>query len=117
MDHTQQNGKADIAGSQAASGAARDKLMDGLKTAIGEAETYINDASAQVSDTASEVRSRFEDTLRTAKTDLRKLEDSVIARSRDVAKSADAYVHDNPWRAVTLGATLGVIVGLLIARK
>jgi ElaB/YqjD/DUF883 family membrane-anchored ribosome-binding protein len=117
MDQSQQNGKADIAGSQAASGAARDKLMDELKNAIGEAETWLKDAASQESIVPSETRARFDDTLRTAKSDLRKLEDSVIARSRDVAKSADAYVHDNPWRAVTLGATLGVIVGLLIARK
>ena len=117
MDHTLQNGKADIAGSQAASGAARDKLMDELKNAIGEAETWLMDAASQESIVPSETRARFDDTLRTAKSDLRKLEDSVIARSCDAARSVDAYVHDNPWKAASLGAALGVIVGLLIARK
>jgi ElaB/YqjD/DUF883 family membrane-anchored ribosome-binding protein len=117
MDHTQQNGTGEIADSQAASGAARDKLMDELKNAIGEAETWLKDAASQESIVPSETRARFDDTLRTARTDLRKLEDSIIGHSRDAAKAADAYVHDNPWRSVTLGATLGVIVGLLISRK
>jgi ElaB/YqjD/DUF883 family membrane-anchored ribosome-binding protein len=116
MDQTHQNGNG-ISNGQAASGAARDKLMDGLKTAIGEAETYINDASAQVSDTASEVRSRFEDTLRTAKTDLRKLEDSVIARSHEVAETANVYVSEHPWKSVGLGAAIGVLLGVLISRR
>jgi ElaB/YqjD/DUF883 family membrane-anchored ribosome-binding protein len=116
MDQTHQNGNG-ISNGQGASGAARDKLMDGLKTAIGEAETYINEAGEQVSSTASEVRSRFEDTLRTAKTDLRKLEDSVIARSHEVAETANVYVRDNPWKSVGLGAAVGVIVGMLISRK
>ena len=116
MDQTHQNGNG-VSNGQAASGAARDKLMDGLKTAIGEAEHYLSDAGEQVSDKASEVRARFEDTLRTAKTDLRKLEDSVIARSHEVAQSADIYVRDNPWTAVGVGAAVGVIVGLLMSRR
>jgi ElaB/YqjD/DUF883 family membrane-anchored ribosome-binding protein len=117
MDQNQQNGKDEIAGSQAASGAARDRLMDELKNAIGEAETWLKDASSQESIVPSETRARFDDTLRTARSDLRKLEDSAIARGRAAAKSADAYVHDNPWKSVSLGAALGVIVGMLIARK
>lgn len=117
MDHTEQNGKDAVADSQAASGVARDKLMDGLKNAIGEAESWLQDSVEHEGKPASEARARFDDTLRTARTDLRKLEDSVVGYSRDAAKSADAYVHDNPWQAVTLSATLGVLVGLLIARR
>jgi ElaB/YqjD/DUF883 family membrane-anchored ribosome-binding protein len=117
MDHTQQNGKDEIAGSQAASGAARDKLMDELKNAIGEAETWLKDAASQESIVPSETRARFDDTLRTARIDLRKLEDSIIGRSRDAAIATDAYVHENPWKAVSLGAAVGIIVGMLISRK
>ena len=116
MDQTHQNGNG-VSNGQAASGAAREKLMDGLKTAIGEAENYLSDAGEQASGTASEVRARFEDTLRTARSDLRKLEDSVIARSHEIAQSADVYVRDNPWRAVGLGAAVGVLVGIWASRR
>ena len=117
MDQTPKNGTSDISDSQAASSAARDKLVDGLKNAIGEAETWLSDAAEQGENAVSETRARFDETLRTAKSDLRKLEDSAIAHGRAAAKTADAYVQDNPWKAVSLGAALGVIVGLLIARK
>ena len=116
MDQTHQNGNG-VSNGQAASGAAREKLMDGFKTAIGEAEHYLSDAGEQVGGTASEVRARFEDTLRTARSDLRKLEDSVIARSHEIAQSADVYVRDNPWKAVGLGAAAGVLLGVLITRR
>jgi len=117
MEQNQQNGKADIADSQAAGGAARGKLMDELNNAIGQAETWLKDAASQESIAPSESRERFEDTLQTAKSDLRKLEESVIARGRDAAQSASIYVHDNPWKSVGLGAAMGVIVGMLIARQ
>ena len=116
MDQTHQNGNG-VSNGQAASGAAREKLMDGLKSAIGEAEHYLSDAAGQVGGTASEVRARFEDTLRTARSDLRKLEDSVIARSHEITQSADVYVRDNPWKAVGLGAAVGVLLGVLITRR
>jgi ElaB/YqjD/DUF883 family membrane-anchored ribosome-binding protein len=117
MDPTQQNGKDAVSDSQSASGAARDKLMSELKNAIGEAETWLKDAASQESIVPSETRERFDDTLRTARSDLRKLEDSLIARSRGAAQATNVYVHDNPWKAVSLGAALGVIVGMLIARR
>lgn len=90
---------------------ARDKLMDELTHTISEAEKWL------ASGVSAETRARFDDALTTAKTDLRKLEDSLIAHSRDAAASVDTYVQDNPWRAVGVGAAIGVIVGLLIARK
>jgi ElaB/YqjD/DUF883 family membrane-anchored ribosome-binding protein len=121
MDPTpQHNSKDSVVDSQAHSSAARDKLMSELKAAIGEAENWLNDANGQPAPEASEAsqtRARFDDTLRTARSDLRKLEDSVIARSRSAAESTNVYVHDNPWKSVVIGATLGVIVGMLVSRK
>jgi ElaB/YqjD/DUF883 family membrane-anchored ribosome-binding protein len=62
-------------------------------------------------------RARFDDTLRTAHSDLRKLEDSLLSHSRNAADSIDVYVRDNPWKAVGIGAALGVLAGVLISRK
>ena len=107
----------DITDSQAASTANRDKLIDGLKSSINEAEKWLEDSVDDVSEAASEARARFDDTLRTAITDLRKLEDSILAHSRDAAQSVDVYVRDNPWKAVTLSATIGLLAGVILSRK
>jgi ElaB/YqjD/DUF883 family membrane-anchored ribosome-binding protein len=121
MDQTQQNSKNgnpdQLAQSQAASGVARERLMEELKGAIGEAETWLDNSVKQGGEQLSEARSRFDDTLRTARIDLRKLEDSVMARGKVAAESAHVFVKDNPWKAVGLGAAIGVIAGMLISRK
>lgn len=112
------DGNGAMSDSQAANMAARDKLLNELKHAIDEAETWLKDAKTQKgAEYRTEIRDRFADTLRTAKTDLLKLEDSMLARTRIAAQTADVYVHDNPWKAVGLGAALGVIAGMLIGRK
>ena len=33
------------------------------------------------------------------------------------AKAADRYVRDNPWTAIGVAAGVGVLVGVLIARR
>jgi ElaB/YqjD/DUF883 family membrane-anchored ribosome-binding protein len=104
-----------ISDTKAASAAVRDRLMDDLQHTISEAEKWLEGATAP--EAGSEARSRFDDTLRTARDDLHKLEDSLLAHSRNAADTVNIYVHDNPWKAVTIGATLGLLAGVLISRK
>lgn len=96
---------------------ARERLMADLKQAVQEAETWLRNAAAANSDDLGMVKAKFEDTLRTAKRDLLKLEDNMLARGKMAAQATDHYVHDNPWKSVATGAAIGVIVGLLIARR
>ncbi|OTP78463.1 hypothetical protein PAMC26577_04690 [Caballeronia sordidicola] len=35
---------------------------------------------------------------------------------RAASDSADDFVHENPWKAITLAAVGGIIVGMLIIR-
>lgn len=115
---TPRNGQDAIADSQAASANARDTLMDNLAHTIGAAEKWLSDTAEQAAGGVSaDTRARFDDALSTARNDLRKLEDSFLAHSRDAANGVNAYVRENPWKAVGLGATLGLLVGVLIARK
>ncbi|NYE63950.1 ElaB/YqjD/DUF883 family membrane-anchored ribosome-binding protein [Duganella sp. 1224] len=107
----------EIADSQSAAANTRDQLIDGLKSSINEAEKWLEESADDVSEAASEARARFDDTLRTAISDLRKLEDSIVAHSREAAQSVDVYVRDNPWKAVTIGATIGLLAGVILSRK
>jgi ElaB/YqjD/DUF883 family membrane-anchored ribosome-binding protein len=102
---------------QAAGADARERLMEDLKNIIGEAETWLGNAKVQVAEDSADIRARFEDTLRTARTDLLKLEDSFLARGRLAAQATDDFVRDNPWKGVLLGATIGLLVGVLIVRN
>jgi ElaB/YqjD/DUF883 family membrane-anchored ribosome-binding protein len=108
------NGKSH---SQNESMEARERLMSDLKQAVQDAETWLRNAATANSEDLGMVKAKFEDTLRTAKRDLLKLEDSMLARGKMAAQATDHYVHDNPWKAVAAGAAVGVIVGMLIARR
>lgn len=123
MDQTQQNSTA--AGSsgdgmmrnQAGANQDRERLMNDLKSAIGDAEQWLSHIGQQGASELGQVSSKFDDTLRTARTDLLKLEDSMVARGKLAAQATDVYVKDNPWTSVGVGAAIGLALGFLIARK
>lgn len=123
MDSTQASDKSvngGDTGSQMAKGRngdAREKLMDDMKNVINEAERWLGSASSRSSEEMRAVKEKFETTLDTAKTDLIKLQANMTARSKVAAQAADTYVKDNPWTSVSLGAAIGVALGLLIGRK
>jgi len=122
MEQSPQNSQ-DIADSQAASAAARSRLMNELKSAIDAAEGWLQQgdasdgAGAASSTSESAARQQFNATLETARTDLQQLQQRLKVRSRSVAHNTDTYIHENPWKSVGIGAAVGLAVGLLISRK
>lgn len=40
----------------------------------------------------------------------------LLSREKAVCR-ADDYVHDKPWRGIGVGATVGLVMGLLLARR
>jgi ElaB/YqjD/DUF883 family membrane-anchored ribosome-binding protein len=40
-----------------------------------------------------------------------------MRRAREVAQAADEYVRENPWQSVGIAAGIGLVVGMLLARR
>lgn len=96
---------------------SRQKLMNDMKAVIGEAETWLKTSGAKAGNEVGAVKQKFEQTLQSAKSDLSRLEASALAKSKEAAQATDAYVHENPWKSVTIGATVGLLLGLAISRN
>lgn len=99
------------------SSSARDKMMGELKSVIHAAEELLKNTEQQAGEGFKSARAKFESTLKNAKGELLHLEENVVEKVKDAAHTTDAYVKDHPWNSVGLGACVGLLVGLLIARK
>jgi ElaB/YqjD/DUF883 family membrane-anchored ribosome-binding protein len=95
----------------------RDKLMDDLRSVITDAEAWLKNGSMLSGEDLAAAKAKFESTIRSAKEDLVRLEQTVVAKTKEAARATDEYVHEHPWKAVGLGAAVGVVIGMLIARK
>ena len=94
-----------------------DQLLADLKTVMNDAEALLRATSTQTGEKIQEVRARAEESLRAAKARLSSIEDEALRRAREVAGATDEYVRENPWQSVGIAAGVGLLVGLLLARR
>lgn len=103
--------------SNSLSSSAYDKMMGELKTVINDAEELLKHTEQQAGEGFKTARAKFETTLNNAKGELLHLEQNVVEKVKDAAHTTDEYVKGHPWNSVGMGACVGLLVGLLVARK
>lgn len=96
---------------------SKEKLMQDLKIVIGDAEELLRATASQAGEKAAAAREKIQDSLHRAKVKLAEAEDVMIDQTRQAARATDEYVHEHPWKAVGMAAGIGLIIGLLIARR
>jgi len=64
-----------------------------------------------------ELKSKAEQALNDVKSRVSQASDSYYYRAKQAAYRADDYVHEKPWQGVGIGATAGLVLGLLLARR
>jgi ElaB/YqjD/DUF883 family membrane-anchored ribosome-binding protein len=94
----------------------RDQLMNDLKTVIQDAESWLRNSSL-TGDDLKAAKEKFERTLVSAKADLLHYQEVVVEKTKEAAKATDEYVHENPWRSIAIGAGVGLLLGVAIARR
>jgi ElaB/YqjD/DUF883 family membrane-anchored ribosome-binding protein len=97
--------------------ATREKLMDDLKVVISDTEDLLKITASQVGEKATDLRARMQVRLDQAKAELVRLQNVALAQAKAAGQATDAYVHDNPWKAVGIAAGVGFVVGLLLSRR
>ena len=94
----------------------RDQLMNDLKSVISDAEGWLRNSSLTGDDLRA-AKEKFERTLSSAKDNVIYYQGAVVEKTKEAAKATDEYVHENPWRSVAIGATIGLLLGVAISRK
>lgn len=88
-----------------------------MKSLIRDAQELFREATTSTGVKAEELRDRGLSLLDAAMDKVQDMQATVVETGREVAGSADDYVRENPWKAVAVSAGVGLLVGLLIARK
>jgi ElaB/YqjD/DUF883 family membrane-anchored ribosome-binding protein len=83
-----------------------DRFMDELRNVIADAEELLRVTAGEAGPKVQEVRARAEESLRSAREHL-----------QGAGRQLDTQVRANPWAGVGVAAGVGLIIGILMARK
>ncbi|RWR01310.1 protein ElaB [[Pantoea] beijingensis] len=64
-----------------------------------------------------ELKTKAEQALHDVKSRLSEASDTYYYRAKQAVYTADDYVHEKPWHGIGVGATVGLVIGLLLARR
>lgn len=93
------------------------QLIDDFKRVVTDAEALLKATASYSGGELDELRARAEESLKVVKASLADERDALLVRTKDAAKAADHYIHENPWQALGVAAGVGLVVGLLTGRR
>jgi ElaB protein len=76
---------------------------------VGVPPTESNTWESSAGSAESLTGARVKQTLSSAR-------DALKQKYRTVSESADDFVHESPWKAITVAALGGIVIGMLAAR-
>jgi len=95
----------------------REQLAGDARRVLDDVQALLSQAAESTGQQAQDLRSRAAEQLKRAQARLGELQHGAVERSRAAANATDDWVHMHPWGAVGLGAGVGFLIGLLVARR
>lgn len=93
------------------------EVIADFKEVVADAEALLKATANQSGEQLAEVRAKAEESLRVVKARMAEAEAELLAKTKAAAKATDAYIHENPWKAIGVAAGIGFVIGLLIGRR
>lgn len=97
--------------------ATREELADALKQTVGEAESLLKGAGAAAGHEYAHLLKRAQEKLLRAKDELQRIEETAVVNAKHAARVSDRAVHEHPYAAMGVAAGVGLLIGMLIARR
>ncbi|MEO1765767.1 DUF883 family protein [Thiobacter aerophilum] len=96
---------------------AQEKLVADMKAVISDAEEVLKATADQTGEKIASLRARVQERLQAARARLAAAEAVLVEKTKAAARATDAYVHENPWKAVGIAAGIGFLVGFILGRR
>ncbi|SFN23444.1 Membrane-anchored ribosome-binding protein, inhibits growth in stationary phase, ElaB/YqjD/DUF883 family [Izhakiella capsodis] len=94
-----------------------ENLRTELKNLADTLEEVLNNSAEKSKGELDKLRTKAHSALKETRARLGDSGERLAQTSREVADRADDYVKENPWTSAGIGAAVGVIIGILIARR
>ena len=102
---------------QAHSLIARQRVLEDLKTLGRDAQDLLKATAGDVSEKGRQLRERLAGALERAKAASVELQGQAVASTKAAARKADVVIRDHPYESIGIAFGLGLLIGVLVARK
>lgn len=94
-----------------------EELRAELKSLADSLEAILSTGENKSKEELANIRNKAQSALEQTRGRLAQSGEQILNHTREAAASADNYVRENPWTGIGIGATVGVVLGVLLARR
>jgi len=87
-----------------------------VQALLQEAQALFVEAASATGKKADDLRAQGQEVLDQALSMAQDAQSAVFQTGRQLVTSTDDYVQSNPWRAIAISASIGLLVGLAVGR-
>ena len=92
-------------------------LKADLAAVMRDAEALMKASADTGGEKVNEARTRIRESLESAKRRLLEAERSAVRHGEEAVTATEDYVKRNPWQSVGIAAGVGLVIGVLLARR
>jgi ElaB/YqjD/DUF883 family membrane-anchored ribosome-binding protein len=93
------------------------KLKEDLAAVMRDAEALLNASAAHGGEKMEAARAKIRESLDSAKARVRDAEQRARQHGEAAVHATEDYAKQHPWQALGIAAGVGLIVGVLLARR
>lgn len=93
--------------------ASKDRLLRDLQTVVADSEELLKELAGELGDRGKNARDRLKATLESAKETYSEIQQ----KAQEGVEAADTMVRENPYAAVGIAFGVGLLFGVVVARK
>jgi ElaB/YqjD/DUF883 family membrane-anchored ribosome-binding protein len=88
-----------------------------MKSMGNDAASLLSEAGSAAAEKAAELRSKSKVALDNTLSRAKEIQTSAIEGSKQIMRDTDTYVQKNPWRAISISAGIGILLGFIFSRR
>lgn len=112
------SGNAQIVGAAGLSAVEKpSRISRDLQNIGNDVANLVSHTTTLAKEDVTRIKAKLSDRVAAARKSIGETSDEIVQQARRTAAVTNNYVHEQPWKAVGIGAALGVLVGIVFARR
>ncbi len=95
----------------------REQLKADLKKLADTLDELVQHSGTASKAELDSLKAKAEAAIADARVRLDASSEQILSKTKDAAQCCDQMVRDNPWTGIGIGAAVGVLLGVLLARR
>lgn len=92
-------------------------ISNEFKSFLTDVEELVKETTTLTGEDLTRAKAKLYARIDTAKESVTNAGAAISESARNVAASTNEYVHDQPWKSISIGAGIGLLLGFVLSRR